>query len=37
MAKLQCPECKNYDTKLYRTVGKPNSITKYHQYNKSDP
>ena len=34
MAKLQCPECKCDDTKVYRTLSKPDSITRYHQCNK---
>ena len=34
MSRLKCPECNSDDTRVYRTVGKPDSITRYHKCNK---
>ena len=36
MSKLQCPECNSDDTKVYRTVSKPDSIIRYHKCNICD-
>ena len=34
MSKLECPECKSDDTKVYKKVSKSDRITRYHKCNK---